>query len=966
MKKYDLFKPEWTMWHILRCIREKMVTSARDYEALAYEKLTLKAPLFYEKEEQGILYKNSILDGDYTYKLTLPAQNLNTAHLICRTGGGEGEVLVNGRIKGSIDYMHNLVFLGDLKETDQIEIFLTKNYQQSSENYRQADIEREQIIYHEIGLGKGHAHTKRLFYLGQLLFEAARSYERPDFYEVLKKHLYEIDETVENEKFDEMAEGIVEALIVECQQLPPIENRRNWLSCAHSHLDLMFHWAEKDTIRKIGRTLSNAVSFLKRYPGNLYAQSQMQIFDWCSRFYPELFEEIKVLAGNGEIFPLGGLWCEADTYLPFTECWIRQCLYGKNYEKKVFGTEGRTAYMPDTFGFNPTLPQILRDFGYDYFVTTKLAWNDTTPFGHNEFIWKGIDGTCINGYQFPGFYSGPLDCDTLEYAKAHIAPDSTVKEHLFQYGAGDGGGGVNEEMLLTKELFGKLGVMDTFEDMKPDNALERIFLESGKEAPVVEGELYLQKHRGTYTNHAGIKRGNREMETLLRNAEAVNALLALGEEEKLQKLFKNLLVCQFHDTMAGTIVDSALEDVMNYYENIKNGTGEILKKGCSREKRPVIFNNSDRTGDILTAVRIADVSEEMRNYPMQFIRMESDGTGWYLLHLKNMQPFEMRELPLSVLEVSDDTNIYSEGIPVPEEVDFKHKIEAFFDRGGYFDGWDINRDYERYPIQGEEVLRCGILENGDLRTVYVREAAYPWGTMKQYMSMYPFTSRIDFHNEMEITKMHVIVKAAFDIEREEKTALFDMGYGFVKRNVSAEAVEAEGTFEMAHQKWMKAGNTAILNNGKYGCDVRENKMRLTLVKTSDFPGEAMDMGRHTMTYSLLEKEGFSVKAVVDEAEALNNPYCVLYTDKPAESLLLHCEGIKAGWIKASEDGTGTILRLYECMGVSGKAVVTLGKQVQKVYLTNMKEEILTELPVKEGNVEFSVKAFGIYSILLQK
>ena len=31
----------------------------------------------------------------------------------------------------------------------------------------------------------------------------------------------------------------------------------------------------------------------------------------------------------------------------------------------------------------------------DYFLTTKMAWNDTTTFPYDTFLWKGIDGTKV-------------------------------------------------------------------------------------------------------------------------------------------------------------------------------------------------------------------------------------------------------------------------------------------------------------------------------------------------------------------------------------------------------------------------------------------------------------------------------------------------------------------------------------------------------------------------------------------
>lgn len=41
----------------------------------------------------------------------------------------------------------------------------------------------------------------------------------------------------------------------------------------------------------------------------------------------------------------------------------------------------------------------------------------------------------------------------------------------------------------------------------------------GTTLPTWRGELYFELHRGTYTSQEGLKRGNREMEMLLRDVE---------------------------------------------------------------------------------------------------------------------------------------------------------------------------------------------------------------------------------------------------------------------------------------------------------------------------------------------------------------------------------------------------------------------------------------------------------------
>ncbi|MDR3293786.1 MAG: hypothetical protein LBT20_06785, partial [Clostridiales bacterium] len=72
---------------------------------------------------------------------------------------------------------------------------------------------------------------------------------------------------------------------------------------------------------------------------------------------------------------------------------------------------------------------------------------------------------------------------------------------------------------------------------------------------VYKGELYLEKHQGTLTTQARNKAYNRKAEVLFHNVEFLAAAAAkYGYElnqDKLDVLWKEVLLYQFHDILPG-------------------------------------------------------------------------------------------------------------------------------------------------------------------------------------------------------------------------------------------------------------------------------------------------------------------------------------------------------------------------------------------------------------------------------
>ena len=139
------------------------------------------------------------------------------------------------------------------------------------------------------------------------------------------------------------------------------------------------------------------------YPGYTYTQSAAAYNEWMADKYPDMNQEIakRIKEGRWEI--VGGMWVEPDLNMPDGESLVRQLLVGKRWFKQTYGVVVRIGWNPDSFGYTWQLPQIYKKSGIDYFVTQKMAWNDTNQLPFKLFWWESPDGSKVLTY-FPHDY----------------------------------------------------------------------------------------------------------------------------------------------------------------------------------------------------------------------------------------------------------------------------------------------------------------------------------------------------------------------------------------------------------------------------------------------------------------------------------------------------------------------------------------------------------------------------------
>ncbi|HEX4705256.1 MAG TPA: alpha-mannosidase, partial [Pseudonocardiaceae bacterium] len=367
----------------------------------------------------------------------------------------------------------------------------------------------------------------------------------------------------------------------------------------HAHIDSAWLWPLRETVRKVARTACNVTSLMDDNPGFVFAMSQAQQLAWMRDHYPLVFERIRAKVAAGQFVPVGGMWVESDTNMPGGEALARQFVHGKRFFLDELGIETREVWLPDSFGYTAALPQLVRQSGSDWFLTQKISWSQTNKFPHHTFWWEGIDGTRVFTH-FP-----PIDTYNVEFSgreMAHAADNFAEKgvatRSLAPFGYGDGGGGPTREMLARAarlaDLEGSARVT-----IEPPSAFFAKAVQEYPGAPVWVGELYLEFHRGTYTSQARTKQGNRRSEHLLREAElwAATAAVAVGSAypyERLDRIWKAVLLNQFHDILPGSSIAWVHREAERTYASLAVELEEIIEAAQSALAgdggRPIIFN----------------------------------------------------------------------------------------------------------------------------------------------------------------------------------------------------------------------------------------------------------------------------------------------------------------------------------------------------------------------------------------
>jgi alpha-mannosidase len=381
----------------------------------------------------------------------------------------------------------------------------------------------------------------------------------------------------------------------------------------NSHIDAAWLWPWTETVDVVRHTFGTAVQLMNEYPQYTYTQSAAAYNQWVEEKYPALHQQIVDRVKQGRWEMVGGMWVEPDLNMPDGESLVRQLLIGKRYFQEKFGVDVRIGWNPDSFGYSWQLPQIYKKSGVDYFVTQKMAWNDTNKLPLKLFWWQSPDGSRVLTY-FPHDYVNDIDPAKISKDVAiarKLNPDTPVMMHL--YGIGDHGGGPTRSMLdsgihwtmpdrvappmkfgTAQSFFSDIETkLDTqhaptwnYKVMAAGSASLPVPPEGKLSLPVWNDELYFEYHRGVFTTQSNHKRNMRQSEELLLNAEKYSSIAWLFgmpyPQGRLNEAWQKTLFNQFHDLAAGSGIGVIYKDAQRDYDVVRWTTNEATTNAFQR------------------------------------------------------------------------------------------------------------------------------------------------------------------------------------------------------------------------------------------------------------------------------------------------------------------------------------------------------------------------------------------------
>ena len=821
--------------------------------------------------------------------------------------------------------------------------------------------------------------------------------------------------TNQQQKFLDSIDNAFEYLENELKSIDAHKNGNVHL-LGHSHLDLAFKWRITDSIRKLQRTISTTLNLMDSFDNYYFIQSQAILYDYLKTHFPKLFDKLTKKYKENKFLIEGALWVESDTNIPNGESLIRQILYGEKFFENNFDKKTNICWLPDCFGFSAILPQILKKSNIDYFITTKLQWNDTNKFPYNIFNWVGIDGSSISSYLLSDTYGGELEPKKLKNAW-DSRRQKELPEVLSLYGFGDGGGGNNEVQINNLNSLKNIPYLPEIKTGDILDHLNNIFQK--EKLPSWKDELYLEKHRGTYTSQAKLKYYNRRLEFKLRNIEIFYSLAKInGYKIKIdfEKHWKVLLKNQFHDIITGSCVRDVFKDAVKDYINleselkkIKNNIFEYFNENILVNKDEIlVFNpnsfkwndlislDKNKIKDIYNSIKIKDEiiplqktenklyfkTNNLKQFEINKFQLLKNNNIDYKNNLKsNKYSLENKYLKVKLNNSGEIVSIYDKvnNIEYIEENKTANQLLLYDDKSTYFDAWDISISEENKKVI-DNIEDIKVSEKGQYFHSIVINRNFYSSTISQKIILYENKRKIDFITEINWQERQKLLKTSFPINIENSTALFDLSMGYLEReNYKNDSWEKAKTEVPAH-KWVNINNKnrsiSLLNDSKYGHEINENVIKLTLLKGGIYPDPKADLGKHKFTYSLLlNPQKINIEYIEKEAVKLNNKPLKFHDTKinklstknyNPSFIKIRNSNVILDSFKPAENNKGYILRVHEYKGENTNLKIFFNKEIKELYETSLLENNIKQFKISNNQFVDDITAFEIktYRIIL--
>ena len=782
------------------------------------------------------------------------------------------------------------------------------------------------------------------------------------------------------------------------------------IMAGHSHLDVAWLWTVREITRKTARTFANNLALMDNYPDFKFTQSQAVLYDFMKKHYPDIFERVKEKVKNGQWEIVGNAWVEADTNIASGEALVRQLLYGREFFMKEFGVSSDIYWLPDCFGFTWALPQIIKRSGMKYFMTSKLFYNDTNEFPHSVFRWRSHSGDEILAYLCKQPYQSEYNAEYVTSLRKNNRQNSIVDVSCGMFGYGDGGGGCTYKQVETGKRIEKLPGMPKTTNGRVADFFKAIDGDFDK-LPVYDGELYYENHRGTFTSQAFIKENNRRGEFMMRNAEILNVFG--GKEypaEKMEEAWKILLINQFHDILPGTSIHEAMENTREEYAQLRQLGGELVRmgkdgilnkvsvkddsvlvwnmltwqtKGIVKAEIPYMakgIKNSD--GKLLTS----KVYEENGKYYIEFLADPVPAFGYGVFTLcDETAEVENVKVTKNTIEnkylkvVLDDNGLIDE---VTDKTTGRQILTGkgnlmtiSHDKPIHESAWNMEFDYQMKFWELRDAESVEVVETSPLRGAVRVVRKFHESTITQDIILEKDKPTLDFDTTVDWHEREKVLKAEFPVDIRNRNASCEIAHGAAEYPTHYNTCYDQAKFEFCAHKWADLSEggygASIINDCKYGYNVHDNMMKITLLRGPICPDPMGDLGMHHFRYSFYPHAGTwrdadTVRLGFEENVRLEGEFIGgtggndvghTYAKLEGESVILDA-------VKPAQDGRGYIVRMYESETRHCTVKASFELEYSKVIECNLMECDEQEIDCENGEFTFKMKPHEVKTFRL--
>jgi alpha-mannosidase len=747
----------------------------------------------------------------------------------------------------------------------------------------------------------------------------------------------------------------------------------------HAHIDTAWLWPLAETQRKMVRTFSSQTAYMDRYPEFRFACSQAQQYDWIRTREPELYERIRRHAEAGRWVPVGGTWIEPDCNLPSGESLVRQFLHGQRFFERELGRRCREFWNPDVFGYNGQLPQIMRGAGIGRFLTQKLSWNRWNQPPHHTFTWQGIDGSEVLAHFPPAdTYNATAEVEELRRSARDYKDHDRSGRSLLVFGYGDGGGGPTPEMLETLRRVRDLQGVPRTAIVTSDEFFAALEADAD-ELPTIVGELYFEYHRGTYTTQGAAKRGNREGERALHDADLLAAVAARTgaadhPSQRLAELWQLLLLNQFHDILPGSSIALVYEDAARDHAAVRTGADEIaeaaLRSLAGEGGGPAPFNTiAFARAEVAAGPGGDPVWVEAPAYGFGAVGDTPGGVS-----VTETADAVVLENGILRAELGRDGRLHSlvdlgsgrEALAGPGNV-----LQLYEDRPTQFDAWDVDPFHLETVADGPPAESCTVRATGPLRAEIVFEHRVGRASsLRQVVRLDAGSRRLEFHCEADWHESHAMLKVLFPVAVRSPNATYQMQFGHTERPTHYSTTFDLARFEVPGHRFADLSEhgfgVALLTDCKYGYSTYGNEMRISLLRATKAPDPEADMGRHEFAYAVMPHAGgWRDAGVVGEAARFETPLrWATGAAEPRSLFSVDDSNLVLDTVKRAEDSDALVVRLYEAHGARGTARLRVGLPFSDAVACNLLEDPGEPLEVDGDEIVLPYRPHEIVSVLV--